>query len=113
MFMHTETPTVAFAHSFGPEGRESTGSGRAMVGCVAPGFAGQTTDGPPAMRARVRVNVGVGLAEKVGGILARHGGSPAGSRMTPVYEFASRSDRDDALDAVRSRFGWTSVDPEW
>jgi hypothetical protein len=77
------------------------------------GYAGGTSDDLPAAPPCVRINAGDGLVDPIKGILARLGGTPSGPGMTPSYQFDSQAARTVALDAVRSRFGWTSVDPAW
>jgi hypothetical protein len=59
---------------------------------------------------KIRVNDPLGDAGEIGRMLAALGGVPSPGRHR-TYQFPSESARAVALDEVRSRHGWTSVDP--
>ncbi len=60
---------------------------------------------------RIWINAVNGKGEQIKSILAQHGGVPSRLGNVSLYEFTSETDRNLALHAVRSRHGWTSVDP--
>jgi hypothetical protein len=62
-------------------------------------------------RPMVRINRGGIKGAKIRSILAGNGGAPSYPGCVTTYAFSSDSDRSDALESVRSEFGWTSIDP--
>jgi hypothetical protein len=52
-------------------------------------------------------------AQAIDAILTRHGGVCVDSGASRIYEFPSRSACDAALVAVRSAYGWTSIEPRY
>jgi len=100
-----------------------THSVTAMPGSVEGSFQAVAASGgrqhPRASRAleiprgplpKIRINDPLGDAGAIGRMLAGLGGAVAPGRHH-TYEFPSEPARALALDEVRSRHGWTSVDP--
>jgi hypothetical protein len=75
------------------------------------GSAKRSSNGTSVDSPTIRVNLGDGRAAEIKEILADHGGTFSSSAMMAFFEFDSLAKRDVALDAIRSLFGWTSVDP--
>jgi hypothetical protein len=74
------------------------------------GFAGRILAEEALRRPRVLVNASDHEGRRIKATLATLGGIPCQDRAGCMFEFTTTEDRDDALDAVRSRFGWTCVD---
>jgi hypothetical protein len=74
-------------------------------------YARRLSNGPHSSPPRIWINAVNGKGEQIKSILVQHGGVPSRLGIVSLYEFASETDRNLALHAVRSRHGWTSVDP--
>jgi hypothetical protein len=64
-------------------------------------------------RRRVRIRRNGPEGEAIAVNLSRHGVVCVDSGVSRIYEFASEAAYDAALMAVRSAYGWTSVEPRY
>jgi hypothetical protein len=67
----------------------------------------------PGDRHRVLITRDGPMVEEIAQSLARYGGVPLDSGAARVYGFRSESARDAALAAIRSAYGWTSIEPRY
>jgi hypothetical protein len=65
----------------------------------------------PYPRYRIQIVRSSPEAETIAAILTRHGGVCLDSEGARIYELPSEAAYDKALIAVRSVYGWTSVEP--
>jgi hypothetical protein len=64
-------------------------------------------------RHRVRISRNGPEGRSIAANLSRHGGVCVDSGSACIYEFPSEAAYDAALMAVRSAYGWTSVEPRY
>jgi hypothetical protein len=62
------------------------------------------------LRYRLQIRRSGPKAETIAAILARHGGVCLNPEAAKIYEFPSEAAYDAALTAVRSVYGWTSIE---